>query len=297
MKAHNRRTRISAAIIGACLAAGSAVGLVSAPAASAATTAPHAAMHRGPLSRVRVSPFGGKTGRAPRRHAAPRHPAAPGIHTTTEWVSDQVPVGSNTSCASPGYATISSALAAAPPGSTVKVCAGTYGEQLVVTQSVTLQAEGTVTVVAPAAPASLTACDADGGIQPNQDIVDICGAISVTITGFTFEGSWNSQVCYDSIYGVAVLGGASLTMSKSTVENVGGDPQTDGCQGGVGIEVGLATGGTTSDPGRATLIGDTVRTYQKNGITVDGPAAAPQSSGPPSPAPGRPPPSPKTGSR
>ncbi len=270
MKAHNRRTRISVAITVAWLAAAGAVGLVSAPAASAATTAPSAAMHREPLSRVRVSPFGGKARRAPRLHAAPRHPAAPAINKTTEWVSDQVPVGSNTSCASPGYATISSALAAAPPGSTVKVCAGTYGEQLVVTQSVTLQAEGAVTVVAPAAPASLTACDADGGAQPNQDIVDICGAISVTITGFTFEGSWNSQVCNDSIYGVAVLGGASLTMSKSTVENVGGDPQTDGCQGGVGIEVGLATGATTSDPGRATLIGDTVRTYQKNGITVDG---------------------------
>jgi hypothetical protein len=77
-------------------------------------------------------------------------------------------------------------------------------------------------------------------------------------------------VCYDSIYGVAVLGGAHLTMSGTTVQKIGGDPLTDGCQGGVGIEVGLATSGTTASPGTATLTNDTVTSYEKNGITVDG---------------------------
>jgi len=51
-----------------------------------------------------------------------------------------------------------------------------------------------------------------------------------------------------------VLGGANLVMSNSKVENVGGDPQTDGCQGGVGIRVGLAnsvvmSGVNSADPG------------------------------------------------
>jgi hypothetical protein len=282
MKARRVRTGISTAIAVSWLAAGGAIGLVSAQAASAATTAPGAAVHHRSLSVAHVSPFGVGATRAarpaPRRHAAPRHAAAPAVATTTEWVSNQVPVGGDTSCASPGYSTISSAISADTTDATIKVCAGTYDEQLVITQSVVLQAKGAVTVVAPVGtPNPPTTCDGDGGAgTPNQDIVDICGpgtgpdGINVTITGFTFKGSWPSDVCYDQIYGVAVLGGANLAMSKSTVEDVGGDPQTDGCQGGVGIEVGLALTGTTSDPGTATLTGDTVLNYQKNGITVDG---------------------------
>jgi hypothetical protein len=129
-----------------------------------------------------------------------------------------------------------------------------------------------VTVVAaPVAPASVTSCDADGGAgTPNEDVVDICGTGTVAISGFTIKGNWPSNECYDEIYGVAVLGGANLLMSNSTVEDIGGDPQTDGCQGGVGIQAGLATSGTTADPGTATLNNDVVNTYQKNGITVDG---------------------------
>ena len=73
--------------------------------------------------------------------------------------------------------------------------------------------------------------------------------MKVTISGFTIQGGWPSDVCDDSLYGVTVLGGANLIMSNSTVEDVGGDPQTDGCQGGVGIQVGFATSGTTADTG------------------------------------------------
>src|SRR5579859_4257654 len=283
MKARRARTGISTAIAISWLAAGSVLGVASAPMASAATTA----VHHGSVSRLHVSPSGLGATRAARpaaRHAAVRHAAVRRTAvrrtavrrtaaTTTLWVSNQIPVGNDSSCASPGFSTISSAITAAGTSdATIKVCAGTYDEQLVINQSVVLQAKGAVTVVAPpGTPNPPTTCDGDGGAStPNQDIVHICGAISVTITGFTFQGSWDPMVCYDSIYGVAVLGGASLNMSKSTVEDVGGNPQTDGCQGGVGIEVGLALTGTTSDPGTATLTDDTVLNYQKNGITVDG---------------------------
>lgn len=252
-------------IVSGCMAAGAGVGLAAVPASAAVAVKPA-------MSRHHVSPFGAGSRRAA-RHG--QHTAAPAVNVntaTTRWVSNTTALGTapGTSCADPGYATISAALSAASPGDTIKVCAGTYNEQLVIQQGVTLQAKGPVTVVGPASPPSTTSCDADGGSQPNQDVVDICGAGTVTISGFTFQGSWPSNVCYDSIYGVAVLGGANLVMSNSTVENIGGDPQSDGCQGGVGIEVGLATSGSTADPGTATLSNDVVNTYQKNGITVDG---------------------------
>ena len=226
-----------------------------------------------PAVGLHVSPFGAGARRSPAHPLAARS-APPSVSTTTvtEWVSNSMPVGANTSCASPGYQTISAALAAAPSGATIDVCSGTYPEQLAITESVTLGAVGAVTVVGPAAPSgTLTSCDADGATQPNEAVVDICGgAITVKMTGFTVQGSWPTDVCYGSIYGVAVLGGADLTLSNSTVEDIGGDPQTDGCQGGVGIEVGLATSATSADPGHATLTDDVVTSYQKNGITIDG---------------------------
>lgn len=261
-----RQMGLAAIVTASGLAWAAGAGMTAAPAvAAAATSAPSASRHH-------VSPFGLGAGRA-LRHATGRHAAAPRASTSTvaEWVSNAMPVGNNTGCASPGFTTISSALAAAPAGATVEVCAGTYPEQLAITQSVALVADGAVTVAGPASPAdNLTSCDTDGGSQPNQDVVDICGPAAVTISGFTIEGNWPSGICNDSLYGVAVLGGADLNMSDSTVENIGGSAQTDGCQGGVGIEVGLALTGTTADPGTATLTNDLVETYQKNGITVDG---------------------------
>jgi hypothetical protein len=242
--------------------------------ASASMAAPsHARPH---MYVLHASPFGMGVTRSA-RHAAQRPAAAPATATTTaEWVSNSAAVGNNTSCTDPGYNTISAALLAAPSsGATIKVCAGTYTEQLAIISKVNLQAQGAVTVVGPSTPSdTLTGCDTDGGTAPNQDVVDICGPGSgpmpVTINGFTIEGNWPANLCNDSLYGVAVLGGAGLNMSNSTVENIGGPALTDGCQGGVGIEVGLATGPTTEDAGTATLNNDVVTTYQKNGITVDG---------------------------
>lgn len=260
-------------IISGCVAGGAGAGLAAMPAAAATAAAiPVMSVHH-------VSPSGVGDSRATR--PVQRHAAAPatGVTTgTTRWVSNTAPLGTapGTSCADPGYATISDALTAANSGDTIKVCAGTYDEQLAINKSVILQGTGPVTLSGPASPSNtLTNCDSDGGTDPNQVLVDICGpggpnSIQVAITGFTIQGNWPVLVCDNSLYGVTVLGGANLTMSKSTVEHIGGDPQQDGCQGGVGIQVGLATSGTTSDPGTATLNNDVVTTYQKNGITVDG---------------------------
>jgi hypothetical protein len=260
-------------IISGCMAAGAGAGVAAVPASAAVAAA------RPAMSVHHVSPSG-LGARRVARHVQ-RQAAAPAPNTgTTRWVSNTAPLGTapGTSCADPGYATITDALTAASPGDTIEVCAGTYDEQLAITQGVILQAKGPVTVAGPAAPSNtLTPCDADGGSDPDQTVVDICGpdgttanSMKVTISGFTIQGGWPSDVCDDSLYGVTVLGGANLVMSNSTVEDIGGNPQTDGCQGGVGIQVGFAVSGTTADIGTATLNNDVVTTYQKNGITVDG---------------------------
>ena len=57
------------------------------------------------------------------------------------WVSD-AEVGDNASCESPGFNAVGSALAAAEPGDTIHVCAGTYTETITIDKDITLQGAG-----------------------------------------------------------------------------------------------------------------------------------------------------------
>ena len=191
---------------------------------------------------------------------------------TSLWVSNVAPLTSapGTNCTHPGFSTVQSALDAAPTSATVHVCAGTYTEQLVITQSVKLVSVGSVTVALPASPATATTpCDVaiDGG-APGIDEISICTSGTVAISGLTVQTEWNSASCNDNVYGILAAGGATLKASKVNVVGATNVP-LNGCQGGVGIEVG-ASDATPVQTATATLKGVTVSDYQKNGITVDG---------------------------
>jgi hypothetical protein len=192
------------------------------------------------------------------------------------WVSNSEPVSSpGNSCAHPGYSTIQSAIEAAGAGASIEVCPGTFVEQLTITKSLKLNAAngaGTAKVVLPANPAdSTTSCDTAPGTesyQPDQDAVSICTTGTVTVTGMSFEPKWANSVCDDSLYGILVAGGATLKASDVTVDGGGAFP-INGCQGGIGIQVGMAWTSPV-EVGHATLAQDTITNYQKNGITIDG---------------------------
>ena len=59
---------------------------------------------------------------------------------TTHWVNngDPTPSPPGTSCSDAGYTTINAAVLAAVPGDTIRVCAGTYAENIVLNESLTL---------------------------------------------------------------------------------------------------------------------------------------------------------------
>jgi hypothetical protein len=204
--------------------------------------------------------------------------ASPGIAGAARsnglWVSNTTaPVtGASTSCTTPGYSTIQSALDAATAGATIHVCAGIYPEQLQVTQAVSLVGVGSATVeLPPTAANSTTTCDAAmeaGGYQPNQDLVSICTSATVSITDLTLNAAWPSGTCYDSLYGVLVGGGATLKLTSSNLTAAGASP-INGCQGGVGIQVG-STRSTPSQVGTVVMSDDSISGYQKNGMTIDG---------------------------
>ena len=188
------------------------------------------------------------------------------------WVSSAMVSTADNGCAKPGYNTIHSAINAAPAGATIHVCTGTYVEALAITQPVSLVAVGPVSVELPATPAnSTTACDTapgTGAFQPDQDAIVICTPGTVNLTGLTIDAAWPAGTCNDSLYGILVAGGATLNLVNSSIVAAGAVP-LNGCQGGVGLQVGMAWT-TPVEAGHANLSNVKIGGYQKNGVTVDG---------------------------
>lgn len=157
------------------------------------------------------------------------------------------------------YTSIQAAVAAASPGDTITVAAGTYTEQVTVSKSVTLQGAGSGSTTIKA-PASLTG-DASG----MKNIITVTGAgVTAEITGFTISGPGPAG-CGSINVGVMVRDGATLNIHDNTISNIRDEP-ISGCQNGQGIWVGRAFAGTT---GTATITNNVISGYQKGGIVVD----------------------------
>ncbi len=216
------------------------------------------------------------------------------------WVAPTSTSTANNSCATAAYTSVQSAVTAAElyesshtrAVPTIELCPGTYAEQVTITRSLVLTRakvaarRGPVVIQLPASVGadqstglSATNCQAgDTASQLPQSVIEICAAttggintkgVSVSFSHVTVQGNWPTTVCNDSLYGILVEGGASLSLADSIVEQIGAYP-LNGCQGGVGVEAGFAP---THQVGHLTMHGDTVQTYQKNGITADGPGS------------------------
>lgn len=213
--------------------------------------------------------------------------SAPGVAGasggSTYWVNNAVSTvaGNGTSCTAPGYATIQSAVNAAQAHATgtIKVCPGTYGEQVQVTGATNLTIESAdlhlgVVLQLPATPGdSTTSCDTapgTGSYQPDQDGFVVCGSSRtyVHVAHITFDEAWPAGTCDDSLYGILVGGHSTLKLTNSAIVAAGAVP-INGCQGGVGLQVGMAWT-TPNEAGHAIVSNDTISGYQKNGVTVDG---------------------------
>jgi pectin methylesterase-like acyl-CoA thioesterase len=184
------------------------------------------------------------------------------------WVSPTgtLQAGPGTNCSLLGYRTVQSAINAGESGVTIHVCAGTYTQQLKIKKSLSLVGRGSPSIVLSATPATpangTSSCDLASNTAVGdhlQSEIDICGHISVSISGLTVEPKWATSTCSDDLYGVLVAGGATLTAQNVAV-NGGGAYPINGCQGGIGIEVGMSWT-TPVSVGTATLKGVSVEDY------------------------------------
>lgn len=165
---------------------------------------------------------------------------------------------------------------------TVRVCPGTYTEQVSITASLTLEgvASGTTDAAVVFPPLS-------GLVQNGVDILGnpVAAQIfvastsgSVTVSHLTVDGTGNNVAgC-----GFPTLEGIYFQNTSGTItdNNVRNQFQTDyadygGCQNGLAVNVESLT-----DSSVVTVSNNSVGTYQKNGITATGAATGPGSPGP-----------------
>lgn len=188
------------------------------------------------------------------------------------WVSPSPTIaGHGKGCTEPGYNSIQTAINQAAASDKIKVCSGTYSEQLTITKSVSLKAAGTPVIKLPASPVNSTStCGAamEAAGHTSQDGIDICGNVTVKASGLAIEAAWPEGTCDDDLYGVFVGGGASILLSNSRILAAGAKP-INGCQGGIGIEIGT-TRPTPALTGSASLTNVLIEGYQKNGINIIG---------------------------
>jgi hypothetical protein len=178
------------------------------------------------------------------------------------------------------YSTIQAAVTAATPGSTVNICPGTYPEQVLITKNLHLVgvASGTkhsAVVTSPAGGLVMNGSDIFGNPVAAQIFVQNA---TVSISHLTVDGTGNILTgCGGPTLEGIYFQNSSGTITDDVVRN---QFQTDfvdygGCQNGLAINVESLTNSSV-----VTVSNNSVRAYQKNGITATGAATGPGSPGP-----------------
>jgi hypothetical protein len=183
-----------------------------------------------------------------------------------------VAVGTNPAC-QPSlvhFATIQLAVNSVPAGSTIKVCPGNYPEQVsIINKNLTLIgiAFGTSDAAVVVVPG--------GGLVTNG-VTDIFGFptaaqifvqnAAVTISHLTVDGA-NDGLTDCSIDAIGIYyQNSSGTITSNAVRNVLLPTGLQGCQDGLAINVESNSGSPA-----VTISSNSVRNYDKNGITASGP--------------------------
>jgi hypothetical protein len=161
-------------------------------------------------------------------------------------------------CPNAQYTTVQSAVTAAAPGDRIKVCRGTYVEQVTIPagkDNLTLFSEGALQAVIKAPPV----------MTDPKAIVWISGAHDITLRHFTIAGPGGTG-CDSIRYGVRVDEGGSALITDNHITEIHDTPFS-GCQNGVGVLIGRNFEATT---GVATVVHNLIDRYQKGGVVVDG---------------------------
>jgi parallel beta helix pectate lyase-like protein len=164
-------------------------------------------------------------------------------------------------CPNADYPTIQSAVTAAQPGAAIKVCPGTYIEQVAIPagkDGLRLFSEGAFQAVIKAPPL----------MTGREAIVEVNGAQDVTIRHFTITGPGGGG-CNSIRYGVFVGNGGSALVTDNHITEIHDTPFS-GCQNGLGVALGRGIPPDGPTVGTGTVVHNLIDRYQKGGVLVDG---------------------------
>jgi hypothetical protein len=164
-------------------------------------------------------------------------------------------------CPNAEYLTVQAAVNAASPGDKIKVCRGTYVEQVRIPagkDGITLFSEPALAAVIKAPPVMLD----------EKAIVRVSGARDVTIRHFTIAGPGGGG-CDSIRWGVRVDSGGSATITDNHITDIR-DLGMSGCQNGIGVLLGRNRPELSDNsPGSGSVVHNLIDHYQKGGVVVD----------------------------
>ena len=165
-------------------------------------------------------------------------------------------------CPHAGFTHIQDAINSAAAGDRIRICQGTYAEQLTIQKSLTLDADSGA-ILMPGVMHQNTVSLFDSA--PIAAAILVQNAPNVTVRGLIVDGANNGiSACAPDLEGITFQN-ASGSIERTAVRNFKLGSGLEGCQSGTGIFV-QSGGGTISN----VEINDcTVHDYQKNGITAD----------------------------
>jgi nitrous oxidase accessory protein NosD len=165
-------------------------------------------------------------------------------------------------CPHAGFTHIQDAINAASPGDHIRICKGTYAEQLTVNKALVLDADSGA-VLMPSAMQQNTTSLFDA--SPIATALLVEDATNVTVRGLTVDGANNGiSQCAPDLEGITFQN-ASGSIERVAVRNFKLGTGLGGCQSGTGIFV-QSGGGMISN---VEIDDSTIHDFQKNGITAN----------------------------
>jgi hypothetical protein len=165
-------------------------------------------------------------------------------------------------CPDAAFTKIQDAVIAATPGAVIRVCKGTYAEQVAIHKPLTIAADSGA-VLMPGTMQPNTTSLLDG--TPLATAILVSDTTGVTIDGLTVDGANNGVTqCSPRLFGIAFQN-ASGEISEVAIRNFKLGTSLGGCQSGTGIFVQSGGGGISN----VEIEESTIHDFQKNGITAD----------------------------
>jgi len=162
-------------------------------------------------------------------------------------------------CPAATFTSIQAAVNAANPGSLIRVCPGTYREQVFINKSLSIEGDNGAIVL----PGTMVANTTGSSGAPIAAAILVKNAANVEIEGLIVDASNNGIAeCSPDLIGI-LYQNSSGKIEHNAVRNTKLSASINGCQSGDGIVV-QSLGGETS---KVSIDDNSVHDYQKNGIT------------------------------